>query len=341
MDQREYDKNYDANEDSWRWILLILALMLEDERKKDEQWNAFEHDLIYKNRFSSNHPIVKELHKQSGRATKRIPANSVFYRARSFGSTGKDKLLEYYLKALGKTKAEIKEILSETSDYQKEMLLLTYNNQDLHYSGDPLLSQKIIEAQRKWMRYVRFKGYNASNSTAPGADLVSNGRANPDHIRYLYLCEDEATPIYEIHPFIGETVSVAKFKLLKDIQVYDLTLTIPAETSEPDIYFPSLYNSIGKMFSKPHSGDASKYIPTQYLAEEIKRMGFDGLRFNSSLRAGGVNLVLFDPDLCDAMSSDLVEVKSITINTDTPSFYKIGTADSPVSNERPVTLDSV
>lgn len=327
MNQYELDKNYETNDESWYWILLILMLTLEDERRKDEQWNEFEHDLIYKNRFSSDNLIIKELHKQSKHASKKIAANSVFYRARSFGSAGSDKLLEYYLKAMGTSKADIKETLSKMPDYQKEMSLFNFNNLDLRYSGDALLSKKIIDAQKKWRKNVKFKGYNAKNSTAPSADLITSGRANPDHIRYLYLCEDNITPIYEIRPFIGQTVSVAEFKLMQDIKVYDLTLDIQEETADPNIHFPSLYNSIGKMFSKPHNGDASKYIPTQYLAEEIKKMGFDGLRFNSSLYDGGVNLVLFDPDRCKAVSSDLVEVKSIIINSDIPEFYKIGVAD--------------
>lgn len=327
MNQYELDKDYEKNNESWYWILLILMLRLEDERRKDEQWNEFEHDLIYKNRFSSDNPIIEELHRRSERATIKVAANSVFYRARSFGSAGSDKLLEYYLKATGTSKADIKKALSKMPDYQKEMSLFNYNNYDSRYSGDALFSKKIIEAQKKWRKNVKFKGYNAKNSTAPSADLIPSGRANPDHIRYLYLCEDNITPIYEIRPFIGQTVSVAEFKLMQDIKVYDLTLDIEEGPSESNIHFPSLYNSIGKMFSKPHNGDASKYIPTQYLAEEIKKMGFDGLRYNSSLHAGGVNLVLFDPDQCKPVSSDLVEVKSVTINFDVPEFYKIGTAD--------------
>lgn len=324
MKQYESDKNYKTNNESWYLILLILMLVSEDEHRKDRQWNEFEHDLIYKNRFSSDNPIIEELHKQSKNVAKKIAENSVFYRARFFASAGSDKLLEYYLKAMGISKADINETLAHMPDYQKKMLLFNYNNHDSRYSGDALLSKKIIEAQEKWQKNVKFKGYNAENSTAPAADLVPSGRANPDHIRYLYLCEDNITPIYEIRPFIGQIVSVAKFKLIRDIKVYDLTLDIQEETSDPSMYFPSLYNSIGKMFSKPYNKDISKYIPTQYLAEEIKKMGFDGLRFNSSLHAGGVNLVLFDPDLCKAVSSDLIKVKSVTINYDVPEFYKIG-----------------
>ena len=30
--------------------------------------------------------------------------------------------------------------------------------------------------------------------------------------------------------------------------------------------------TIGAMFSRPHNGDASRYLPTQYIAEEIKNI---------------------------------------------------------------------
>jgi hypothetical protein len=81
------------------------------------------------------------------------------------------------------------------------------------------------------------------------------------------------------------------------------------------------------MFSRPYNGDVSKYLPTQYISEEIKLMGFDGLRFRSSLYKDGINVVLFNPDDCKAMSSDLIDVKGIDLNLDQPMIYKIGTSE--------------
>ena len=81
---------------------------------------------------------------------------------------------------------------------------------DYDYNQTP----ELVKAQKKWKRYVKYKGWNAEDSGAPPADLMGNGRANPDHIRYLYLSEDPVTPVYEVRPIIGDTVSVAKFKLL-------------------------------------------------------------------------------------------------------------------------------
>lgn len=129
---------------------------------------------------------------------------------------------------------------------------------------------ELVKAHKKWKRYVKYKGWNAEDSGAPPADLIGNGRASPDHIRYLYLSEDPVTPVYEVRPIIGDTVSVAKFRLQKQVRLYDLTLDIHDIENDKVVELPRLYNTIGAMFSRPYNGDASKYLPTQYIAEEIK-----------------------------------------------------------------------
>lgn len=74
----------DNNLSNEEWMLILLMLILEDERQKDETWNQFETELIYKNRFFSDSPIVKEIHKRAAQATTIIPAGSLFYRARVY-----------------------------------------------------------------------------------------------------------------------------------------------------------------------------------------------------------------------------------------------------------------
>lgn len=307
------------------WTFLLFMLFIEDARQKNEEWLQFEQGLIYKNRFSSNSPIVDELHKREKQATMILPRSKELYRARSFKRSSFDKLVEYYMKEHGCSKEEIDTVLKEWTNEQKLMTLLPQLYSDIgpDYLNNNKETSALVNAQKKWKTRIRFKGYNAKDSTAPVPELIGNGRANPDHIRYLYLCEDNVTPIYEIRPIIGEQVSIAKFQLQRDVKLFDLTLNIQ-DNIQPGYEWPSLYNAIGAMFSKPYNGDASKYLPTQYLAEEIKKMGFDGLRFNSSLHKGGVNVVLFDPELCKATSSDLVDVKEINITTDLPLIYKIG-----------------
>ena len=73
----------------------------------------------------------------------------------------------------------------------------------------------------------------------------------------------------------------------------------------------------------PNTGEVIQYLPTQYITEEIKKLGFEGLKFNSSLKQGGINVVLFDIDSCTALSSDIVKVESIEIKTTKPDIYNL------------------
>ena len=324
MEMLNLENNSNINNNEWSFLLFLL--LMQDFQNRNETWDQFENELIYKNRFSSDSPIVKELRKRAKQATKAIPAKTNLFRARSFKHSSFDKLLKYYMKENGCSQEEIDDVLKNWSESEKYLSLLPhlYGDVDPDYLSNNRETSALVTAQRKWKRNIKFKGYNAADSGAPNPDLIGNGRANPDHIRYLYLSEDDETPVYEIRPIIGEQVSVARFQLTKDIEVYDLTLDIQDHMKDPEYDWPSLYNTIGKMFSKPYNGNVQQYIPTQYLAEEIKRMGFDGLRFNSSLHKGGVNIVLFDPDLCRAVSSDLIDVNDISLTLEEPIIYKIG-----------------
>ena len=40
-----------------------------------------------------------------------------------------------------------------------------------------------------------------------------------------------------------------------------------------------------------------EYVPTQYLCEFVKSLGVGGIRYKSSLRPDGWNIVLFDPEM--------------------------------------------
>lgn len=317
-----------STDDQW-WVLLLL--LLESSKKIDEQVQQFENDLIYKNRFSSKHAVVKEIHKHKDEATIIVPPGKIYYRARIFKDFSIDKLVKYYLRELGKSENEIKEILNTWDKTQKVNALSNaqffVSNDSQHKNSNEQIA--IRNAQLKWRKSVKFKGYGSRDSTAPEPNKVTNGRANPDHIRYLYVCEDEDTPVYEVRPIIGDQVSVARFRLTKEVRLYDLSL--PKRPFEDQLFdsvdeyeSAKLFNAIGTMFSRPFNGDPAKYIATQFLAEEIKNMGFDGLRFNSSLNTGGINVVLFDPDACKVISSELVEVKGIHIQKDEAQIYKIG-----------------
>lgn len=307
MDNTINLKNISENE---AWIILYL-LLLDKDYYNNKQWDDFKEQLIYKNRFYSNHQIVQEIRNRSDLCKRVLKKDELFYRARKYNiSDHRKQTIKYILKEIGKTKEEI-EILMKEPEYLQELLLcpeiIEFANTNLE---NDKASVQLKAAWKKWKKNVRFKGYNRKDSAAPPANKASCGRVNPANISYLYLSEDKETPIYEMRPIIGQEISIAKIRLNKDVTIYDLTTNITGNTEGDDC---SLFLTIGKMFSSPNDGNDLDYLPTQFLAEEIKRMGFEGLRFNSALHEGGVNVVLFNPEDCTVISSDIKIIKNISI----------------------------
>ncbi|MBP0723929.1 RES family NAD+ phosphorylase [Bacillus sp. RG28] len=64
-------------------------------------------------------------------------------------------------------------------------------------------------------------------------------------------------------------------------------------------------------FSIPSNSNKKDYLPTQYIAEYIKLLGFEGIRFNSSLYNIGNNLTIFNYQSCEPISSKIYEVGDI------------------------------
>lgn len=75
---------------------------------------------------------------------------------------------------------------------------------------------------------------------------------------------------------------------------------------------------ISDLFSRPVINDEN-YYSTQYICEYIKHLGFDGIRFKSSLDSNGKNYVLFNSvnntsKGYSIINSKVFQVDSIEIN---------------------------
>jgi hypothetical protein len=139
---------------------------------------------------------------------------------------------------------------------------------------------------------------------APPQQIASHGRANPAGIPYLYLGSSPVVAISEIRPHTGERVSVADFTTRTKLKLIDLR--DPRKTVSP---FLLAEEDIGRMRSDlpflerlgdeltrpvvPQSA-AIDYTPSQYLCEFIKKRGYQGVIYRSSV-SDGINLALFDP----------------------------------------------
>jgi hypothetical protein len=159
---------------------------------------------------------------------------------------------------------------------------------------------------------------------APPAKLASSGRANPIGIPYLYLGSTVDTAICEVRAQPGEIVCVAEFVLNTDLKIVDLRA--PRKLVSPfleedegsiailrgDIDFLEI---LGNELATPvvPDGAAINYIPSQFLCEFIKKCGFDGVAYSSSM-SDGMNVALFLPDAATAKSVAEYEVSGLTLD---------------------------
>ena len=148
--------------------------------------------------------------------------------------------------------------------------------------------------------------YAVADMGAPPSRIASFGRANPVGIPYLYLGSTPETSISEVRPHTSELVCVAVFRTSGDLKL--INLQDPRRMVSPFLLddgaaicrmrddLPFL-ERLGKELTRPvlPYAAAIDYTPSQYLCEFIKRCGYDGVVYRSSV-SEGINLALFDPD---------------------------------------------
>lgn len=161
---------------------------------------------------------------------------------------------------------------------------------------------------------------------APPKRRSSHGRANPAGIPYLYLGSLPETAVAEIRPHTGELACVADFTI-PEIKAVDLRnprklvspfiLSESSEISQLRADLPFL-ERLGEELTRPvqPSGAAIDYIPSQYLCEFIKKIGFDGVVYRSSV-SDGINLALFDPDQAAGGAVELYRVSKVSVEVST------------------------
>jgi hypothetical protein len=163
---------------------------------------------------------------------------------------------------------------------------------------------------------------------APPPRLATSGRASAAGIPVLYTAQEKGTAVSEIRPQREARITIANMQTKKEIVIVDLTAIpfVPSPFGHGDenlswlIRRSAFLRCIDKALSVPiHKDDADiEYVPTQYVAEVIKESGYDGIQYRSSLRKGGNNIVLFDPNVVDIdPKTELVRITATSIEFET------------------------
>jgi len=164
-------------------------------------------------------------------------------------------------------------------------------------------------------------GINISYMGRPPALHATPGRANPKGISYLYLANDIKTTLYEVRAAIYDYVTVAEFKLIEEINIVSLRHSSRISPLQLDdlnkfLLYEQFVQSLHEDLKKPLRRQDSEleYLPTQYLCELIKYLGYDGVEYSSSMNPAGFNIALFDDKKVKCISSTLYEINSIKYN---------------------------
>lgn len=225
-----------------------------------------------------------------------------------YGSEGQNRLLEAVKTDLDHELLAITKLLKSKNHFLLEddvkNILLSYKvvasltlNQGFEifrarigYEAKKRFSSMGFEAEYHYLPFMD------SKIGAPPPYLAGAGRANRSGVSFLYCATDEYTAVAEVRPHPADHVSIAKYRFPADVLVFDLSdsklLSFYSSDKDLDNYKP--LNTLGVLLNRtiPPS-ERDQYSITQLIADCIRKLGFKGILFNSTV-GSGKNIVLFD-----------------------------------------------
>lgn len=235
-------------------------------------WYSFHDEVKYRHRFFPSHAILDRLSEIVKRCELTIEPGRVFYRARIIDDAAR----------------------------AEHMLTKCY-------------SLDIPEEERKWYRNRgnKFRGLSKEGSfVPPNPDSIRDGRSNAKFIRFLYMAESPTTAVFEVRPILYSAINVAGIEVKENLTIANIATDIdmnPEKESSVDEWVLSFIQSA---FSSP-TYNPDDYIASQIIAEYLRYLGYDGIRYGSSLHKGGFNLTIFDVTKCEAVFSTDIRLENV------------------------------
>lgn len=178
--------------------------------------------------------------------------------------------------------------------------------------------------------------FEASDMKKPPPHLASGGRGNPMGIAHFYGASTRDTAVKECRPVHNCTVTVARFSLMREFDLLDLTPTTAIDpfqlalASDEGATWERYAEAITSRLVREHIGaelarpvrpneGEADYASTQFVCEFAKMRGVDGVRYQSAVDPGEWNVVLFDDDALTCLDIQRFEVVSLDLSIETVS----------------------
>ena len=125
----------------------------------------------------------------------------------------------------------------------------------------------------------------------------------------MYLGNKRKTTIKEIRAGAYDFVTIATFKVKRDVKVVDLSVIThnsPFYAATDKIKYlinEKHLRNLEKDLAKPVSKRDSDldYLPTQYISDFAKYLGYDGVKYISTFAKDSYNVALFVTKICSCI----------------------------------------
>lgn len=202
-------------------------------------------------------------------------------------------------------------------NYSREAYLLTVKEYLPEYENDVNIGTTFYRARSAAGVNLYSDDIESEISPAPPQYATTN-RMSPSGIAYLYLSDVMTSTFAEIR--VNEEESsyiVGEFRAKKNLRIIDFTKEVKFEKnvfceeySENDNWISDFFDNFIQELSTPidkEKKDCSyEYIATQVLAEYIRFLGYEGIKFSSTVAEGSTYVFFCSTDCIQ--NEDIFEV---------------------------------
>lgn len=237
-----------------------------------ELWYSFHEEVKYRHRYFPSHPVLDSLSEIAKGCELTIEPGATYYRAR----------------------------IIDDAAQSEHMIVKCYGSD-------------CSEEERNWYRNKanKFRGLSKEGSfVPPNPDMIRDGRSNAKFIRFLYMAESPTTAVFEVRPILYSAVNVAGIEVKEKLSIANIAVDIDMNPKNEKSVDEWLLGFVQSAFSSP-TNNQDDYIASQIIAEYLRHLGYDGIRYASSLHRGGFNLTVFDVSKCEAVFSTDMRLENI------------------------------